>query len=103
MSLFASRLLRILSILAVLTLLHLKLNFPVGRNLHEAILQPDKIFSETPVRGQKQLPWHILLCLWNLSRYLVLVNVPIHLAAYFKVCQPISSDVTDLAIYIGEF
>jgi len=94
--LFLSDFLGILTVLAVLALLHFELDFPRGRNWHEPVLEPDKVFSEAPVRGQKQNAWSIIFCLWNLPSYLVLVDVPNRLASDRQLLQPVAAHLANI-------
>jgi hypothetical protein len=67
--------------LAVLPLLHLKLDLPVGSDRHEAVLEPNQVFAVAPVRRKHALALvnRLRSCLWYLAVYYVFVYVPVDL------------------------
>jgi hypothetical protein len=84
-----SLLLSALSAFPVLSLLLLNPHLPLAGNLHVVVLQPDKVLSVPPVRGQHSTQ----LGLPSLRN--IRVNVPVLLASNDQFLQPGPLDVAN--------
>lgn len=86
----------VLAVLAIFALLHLKLHFPVCRDCHESVLEPDQVFSVAPVRRQHvfTLVYRLSWRLGNLPEWYVYIYVPEYLVIYHYFIEEATLDFT---------